>query len=303
MRAAGAAAALTGLAVLNAVRTRRAKQQHPPAGQFVEVDGVNLHYVEQGTGPVVLLLHGNGVMLDDWLISGSVDELARTHRVIALDRPGYGYSSRPRGIRWTPERQADLVAAFLTEREVTEAIVVGHSLGASVATALALRHPQRVARLVLIGGYYFPTPRADVLLVAPSAVPGLGDVLTRTTMPLMAEAMQPLVNRAIFGPAEPTDAWRRRFSWAMAVRPSRMRAGAADAVHLIPGAARQSRLYAGLTMPTAIVAGRGDRVVRPSQAERLHRALPHSRLHLVEDAGHMVHHSAPDRVLAAIRAH
>lgn len=295
------AAALTGLALLNGARARQAVRNHPPAGRFAEVDGVRLHHVERGSGPVILLLHGNGVMLDDWIISGLVDELASTHRVIAVDRPGYGYSSRPRGIRWTPERQAQLIADFLHQLGVTQAKVVGHSLGASVAAALALDHPQLISGLVLLGGYHFPTPRADVLLVAPSAVPGVGDILTRTTMPLLAEALQPAVNRKIFGPAETTDAWRRRFSWAMSLRPSRMRAGAADAVHLVPAAARLAPRYPELKMPVTVVAGRGDRMVKASQAEQLHRLLPQSRLELIDGAGHMVHHSASDRVAEAIR--
>jgi pimeloyl-ACP methyl ester carboxylesterase len=299
--AAGSAAMLAGLALLNAARARQAVRHHPPVGSFTEVDGVRLHYVERGTGPVILLLHGNGVMLDDWIISGTLDDLARTNRVIAVDRPGYGHSSRPRGIRWTPERQAHLIARFMEQLGVMQAKVVGHSLGASTAAALALNHPQLVSSLVVLGGYYYPTARPDVLLMVPSATPGLGDVLTRTTMPLMAEALQPATNRGIFGPAETPDRWRREFSWAMALRPTRMRAGAADAVHLVPAAARLARRYPELKMPVAILAGRGDRVVKASQAERLHRALPHSRLTLIDGSGHMVHHSATERVVAAIR--
>jgi pimeloyl-ACP methyl ester carboxylesterase len=297
-----AIAATAGLlALVNGIRARRALGDHPPIGRFAQVGGVRLHYVERGSGPPILLLHGNGVMVDDWLISGLVDELAATHRVIVVDRPGYGHSSRPRGIAWTPERQADLFAGFLDLIGAAPARIVGHSWGASVATALAIRHPEKVSGLGLLGGYHFPTPRADVLLVAPSAVPVTGDLLVRTTMPLLAEALQGLINRKIFGPATATPAWKQQFSWAMSLRPSRMRAGAADAVHLVPAAARLARRYRDIEVPVTIVAGRGDRMVRAGQSERLHKLLPHSRLTLLDEVGHMVHHSATRKVAAAIR--
>lgn len=299
----GAAAALGTLALVNNARTRKALRDNPPLGDFIEIDGVRLHYLEKGSGPPILLVHGNGVMIQDWIISGLFDELAKTHRVIAVDRPGFGHSSRPRGIRWTPERQADLFAAFLDRIEATPARVVGHSYGALVVAAMAVRHPEKLTGAALLGGYFYPNPRADVLLVAGSAIPGYGDVINHTFMPLVGEALQNSVNRKIFGLAETPEAWRRDFSWTMALRPSRMRAGAADAVHMVPAAARIHGRYPEVQLPVTVVAGTDDRLVHtPTQAERLHEELPHSRIVLVEGAGHMVHHSAMGDVAAAIRA-
>jgi pimeloyl-ACP methyl ester carboxylesterase len=300
---AGAATVLGGLAVANAIRARKAVRDNPPIGQFIKVDGVCLHYVEKGSGPPILLVHGNGVMVQDWMISGLFDELAKTNRVIAVDRPGFGYSSRPRGTQWTTERQAELFANLLDRLEAAPAIAIGHSFGAQVVAAMALNHPDKLSRVVLLGGVYYPDPRADILLVAGSAVPIYGDVLNRTLQPLLAEAIQKPVNRAIFGPASTPERWRREFSWAMALRPSRMRAGAADAVHMLPAARRLAPRLGEIKLPVAIVAGSGDRIVSPGrQSERLHRDVPHSRLRLVAGAGHMVHHSDPEAVTAAVRA-
>ena len=86
----------TAYAVVRA-NTAQAERQMPPSGQFIEVDGVRLHYIEQGSGPVVLLLHGNAGMAQDFAASGLIERLAEDHRVIAIDRPGFGYSTRPRG--------------------------------------------------------------------------------------------------------------------------------------------------------------------------------------------------------------
>ena len=91
---AGAAALAAALVVQN--RSRRAEREHPPAGRFVEVDGVRLHYVERGEGAPLVLLHGLGTMGLDFLLSDLVELAARKYRVIVFDRPGYGHSDRPR---------------------------------------------------------------------------------------------------------------------------------------------------------------------------------------------------------------
>jgi pimeloyl-ACP methyl ester carboxylesterase len=297
-----AGGALAGLALVNRTLAERAKRDHPPIGRFLDVDGVRLHYLERGSGPPILFVHGNGTMIEDWIISGVMDDLAKTNRVIAVDRPGFGHSSRPRGTQWTANRQAALLAEFLQRLDVENAVVGGHSFGALVTAAMALNHPQRLRAVALLGGYYYPTPRIDAWLVAPSAIPGIGDVLRHTVIPLLGHALRRRFTARLFGPAPVTDAWRELFPWSMALRPSGIRAGSADAALMIPAAAALAPRYPEIDLPVAIVAGRGDRMVHtPTQSERLHQALPKSRLQLHDGIGHMVHHNAPGEVAAAIR--
>ena len=86
------------LAIGNVVFAFLAERKNPPIGTFIECDGVRLHYLDRGdpTAPCVVLLHGNGSMIQDFTISGLVDLLARRNRVLCFDRPGFGYSQRPR---------------------------------------------------------------------------------------------------------------------------------------------------------------------------------------------------------------
>lgn len=86
-------------------RARKAERDNPPIGSVIEVDGIRLHYVDKGGGPAVVLLHGNAVLLQDFIDSGLVDRLAERHRVIAFDRPGFGFSGRPRDRLWTAQTQ------------------------------------------------------------------------------------------------------------------------------------------------------------------------------------------------------
>jgi len=291
-------AGLAALAVFNYAAARRAERKYPPEGRFIEVDGVRLHYTDRGAGHPVVLLHGNAVSGHDFDTSNVVDQLIRTNRVIVFDRPGFGHSERPRGRAWTAAQQADLLHKALVALHVRRPVVVGHSWGTLVALTLALAHPADTAGLVLLSGYYFPTLRLDAPLVAPVAVPVLGDILRYTISPVLGWLLMPGFKRTLFAPARLTARFKVEYSPAMALRPSQIRATAMDGVLMVPGVTGLN--YGELAMPVAIMAGHGDKVVGNRQAERLHAAIPGSTLRIVEGAGHMVHHIAFREVAEAV---
>lgn len=298
--AAVVAAALTIAALVNRLVAKNAERNNPPTGKFVEIGGVRLHYIERGEGEPLVLLHGNGSMIEDFSSSGLVDKAARSYRVIVFDRPGFGHSERPRRTIWTPEAQADLICKALRKIGVSRATVLGHSWGASVAVALALKHPEMVAGLILASGYYYPTVRGDVVFLSGPAVPGIGDILSHTLSPILGRLMWPLLMRKIFGPSRAP----RKFSGfpkEMALRPSQVRASAAKSALMIPAAFALRKDYARLKMPVAIIAGEEDRLIDiEKQSVRLHHDVIQSTLRRVPGVGHMVHHSATELVLAAI---
>ena len=282
-------------------RSSRAERDQPPAGRLLEIEGVRLHVVEKGEGPAVVLIHGNMVSERDYEASGLLDRLARNHRVIAFDRPGFGHSTRPRDRLWTPAAQAKLLHAALAQLGVKEAVVVGHSMGAMVALALALDHPEDVRRLVLVGGYYYPSARIDALLTAPVALPVLGDVMRYTVTAISARLMLKRLVRAMFGPREVPGHFIPALSREMMVRPIQLRANAEDAAFMIPQAKASSERHHELRMPVAIVAGADDKVIdAEAHSARLHREVAGSTLVVVPRAGHMVHHAAPGAIVAAV---
>jgi pimeloyl-ACP methyl ester carboxylesterase len=299
--AVGAAiAALAISAFVNHRLARKAERDNPPAGRFLNVGGVRLHYLERGSGHPVVLLHGNGSMIQDFGSSGLIDLAANKYRVIAFDRPGFGHSDRPRGTVWTPEEQARLFRDALAQIGVERATVVGHSWGCSVAVALAHKYPHLVGGLVLASGYYYPTVRADVVAMAGPAVPVIGDVVRYSISPILSRLLWPRLMRKLFGP-QPVPEKFAGFPRAMAVRPSQLRASAAEAALMIPDAFAARPVYAGLEMPVAIIAGADDRLVDAKvQSARLHAAIPHSSFHRVPGAGHMIHQTATAAVMAAI---
>jgi pimeloyl-ACP methyl ester carboxylesterase len=284
---------------LNRVLAKRAERRNPPMGRFITVDGVRLHYVEQGTGSPLVLLHGNGSMIQDFKSSGLIDLAAKTYRVIAFDRPGFGYSDRPRSIVWTPEAQAELINAALRQMGVSQPLVLGHSWGALVAVALALKYPHSIRALILASGYYYPTVRADVLVLSPPAMPLIGDILSHTVSPILGRLLWPMFVRKIFGPRRVPKKFAG-FPEEMAMRPSQIRASAAETALMIPAALNFREAYGHLKMPVIIVAGTEDRVVEAQQSVELHHAIDHSTLRCIPNTGHMVHQTATAQLMSAI---
>jgi pimeloyl-ACP methyl ester carboxylesterase len=282
------------------VRVREAEARKPARGRFMEVDGVLLHYDVRGEGPPVVLLHGNGTMIDELEASGVVGLLARHYRVIMFDRPGFGESERPAERSWTPREQATLFAAALEQLGVGRATIVGHSWGTLVALALALDHPARVRGLVLASGFYYPAKRLTLKLASAPSWPVIGPLMRHTTSPLIGRLTWGPLARFTFGPAPVPKRFARLSPWRF-LKPSRLRANAIESGMLAREAEALSRRYSDVAVPTVILAGEQDRIVGPGyHSERLHRAIPGSVLQTIPWVGHMLHHAVPHRILRAV---
>jgi pimeloyl-ACP methyl ester carboxylesterase len=294
------AAAMAATAFLVHRQAKAAERARPPKGGFLTVDGVRLHYHDRGEGPAVVFLHGNGTLADDFLISGVYGEATHKYRVLAFDRPGFGYSERPRRKVWTAEAQAALLLNALRQLGVGEAIIVAHSFATQVAIAMALAAPSRVRALVLEGGYYFPTPRLDALLLSWPAVPVIGDVLRYTASALLSRLMLPRIIRRIFQPAAVPPRFRHMPTELM-LRPSQLRAAAEESALLVPQAMRLQKRYRALRMPVFLLAGADDKIVSArSQTLRLFRTLERGEIRILPRVGHMAHHTAPKALLTLI---
>ena len=283
-------------------KTRQVERDNPPAGKFIEVDGVKLHYLDQGEGPVLVLLHGNGVIASDFQTSGLAERAAEHYRVISFDRPGYGYSERPRSTIWTPMAQAKLIHAALRQLGIEQPLVLGHSWGTMVAMSMGLAFPDDVRGLILVSGYYYGSLRLDAPIMASPAIPVIGDVLRYTVSPLLGRMLWRPMTKQMFSPL-PIDARFDRLPVWMMLRPSQLRASAAESALMVPSAMSLSKQYKDLKVPLKIIAGLGDKIVNPTHnAVRLHGDVDSSDLRLHPGVGHMAHYARPEQILAVIDA-
>lgn len=273
----------------------------PPAGRFVEAEGVRLHYVERGAGPPVVLLHGNGATWQDFDASGVLDVLAARHRTIAFDRPGSGDSARPSGRRWTAAAQARALMQAAHRLGAARPVVVGHSWGALAALHAGIADPGGVAGLVLLAGYFTPTRRADVAVLSIPGVPVIGRLISYTVLPALARRFSGRAVERIFAPNPVPERFRARFPVARALRASQLHAVAQDTGFLNRSAAEAQRRLGEVRMPVAILAGTADAIVDTERhSGALHRNIPGSTLRLFEGTGHMLHYFEQDAVAATV---
>ena len=296
------------LAVITAIGAFVIERQYPPAGRLVDVNGGRLHVVELDArdqpspgDPPVVLLHGASGNLEDMRLALG-DRLMRRHRVILIDRPGSGWSERSPGAdSASPARQAAMVDELLGRLGVERAVIVGHSFAGAVATALALDAPKRVAGLVLLAPALYPWPTGVAWYYRVAAAPYIGPLFTRTlALPVGALLTQPTVE-LVFAPQPASADYAKRAAIPLVLRPQNFLANARDVDGLHAFVTAQAPRYVGITAPTVILTGDRDRIVSPNIHSRaLAKALPHSKLIVLEGVGHMPHHVATDVVVGAI---
>jgi pimeloyl-ACP methyl ester carboxylesterase len=291
-------ATLIGLSLYSEHEVRQAEAQVPPIGQFVTVEGLRLHYVRQGAGRPVVFLHGNDGQLQDFTLS-LLDRAAQDYDVLAFDRPGHGYSERPRAAVATPHVQARLLRGALQALEVDRPILVGHSWSGGLALLYALAYPEDLAGLVVLGGYVYHQGGPHPLAALPT-LPVLGDLYLYTLgVPLWRRLVVHGLKTA-FAPDTPPPAYVSVVQ-ALSPRPGQSKATAEDFQTLNTTLRAVSPHYGQIRAPLRIISGAADRVVPPEQhAYALHRAVPHSRLVMVPHTGHMLQFSRPDVIMGAL---
>ena len=284
---AGLALGVAGLALFAALTARRAEVSAPPIGRFIEVDGARLHYLDRGTGPVVVMVHGLAGNLRNFY--ALVDELAATCRVVVVDRPGSGYSTMMSGEHPTLRAQATIIARFFHRLELGRPLLVGHSLGGALALALALDHPDCVRALVLIStvSQVERTP-PEIFKSLHIRSPTLRWIIAWTLMAPLGKLAHQATLKAVFAPELVPKSFDADSGGTLGLRPHSFIAASKDMV-TVPGELEIMMLrYPSLTIPIDVIFGRQDPILDyQAHGERLVAALPNATLHLI-DGGHML---------------
>lgn len=262
-----------------------------------------LHVFElssQNPEATILLLHGASGNLADMTLS-LAPALAQRYRVIAIDRPGHGWSDRPNGPKdaW-PAQQALAIRTALAQMNTGPVVVVGHSWSGALAAHMALQHSDIICGLVLVSAATHPWPGGISWYYKSASHPLLSPVFTRTlAAPLGAAAIRHAV-KAIFAPQEPLADYALRIGAALLLRPSQFRANAEDMAALHPFVSMQAPHYSQIEIPTQIVCGDADKIVPDLHSIEVHKQINNSHLRVLSGIGHMPHHVCVDEVVAAI---
>jgi len=292
---------LAGLWLFTFFTAKRVEAGMPPEGHFVEVGGARLHVIEAGKGPAILMIHGLGGVARNFSYQ-VLGELAKTHRVVAVDRPGSGYSTRHRRSAARLDVQADVMAALIDALKLGKPLVVGHSLGGAVALATALRHPEKVSGLALIAPLtHMPegVPKAfSAMMVGQSWLRKLVAWTLATPMTILNRDK---VMDIVFGPETVPDDFGVRGGGYLGLRPSQFVASSSDLNALEDVLPRMQERYPAMQLPISVLYGRQDRILDPTeQGEALVGRVPGAELELV-DGGHMLPITQPEATSDFIR--
>ncbi len=281
------------------LRARRAEEEFPPEGEFVMVEGVRIHFVRRGKGRPLILLHGSEGTLSDFTET-IFDLLANDYEVIALDRPGHGFSETPR-LSNTPELQAHLILLVLERLGIRSPILVGHSWSSLLALVYALETPDRIGGLVLLSPYVYPPSTSPSPLLKLPSFPVCGAWISAILLlPLKRKLIEHHLRLGFLPASVPSDYSRRAVSlWQR--YPAQIKAFAEESRMERSTMRQYSAHYPKIKLPVLIVTGDEDRAVNASEnAIRLARELPDAQLEIFKGVGHAVLHGSAERICAAI---
>ena len=277
-------------------------QAHPAEGTFVKVNGADVHVLQEGeTGPVVLMIHGASANARefDWTLA---PQLADTHRVLMMDRPGHGHSERPSDAESLAIQAAQAAGVMRQLAPGEKAIVVGHSFGGAVALRLALDHPDLVDGLVLLapvshdwggGGEAWYNKYASHDFVGP--------IFTQL-VPIVGPSQVKAGITNVFSPKPAPDGYFEKSGIGLLFRPANFAANARDVNALRTQLAGQQDRYGDISVPTVVFSGALDTVISPPlHVGKLKHQVEGLELVKLGEGGHMPHHAYGEDVVATIR--
>ena len=299
-------AALVLLALVTQAGVLILQRNYPQAGKSVEVTGATLNVVDLGprdaSGPPVVLIHGASSNLKA-MQQPLGDRLAGQHRVILIDRPGHGWSTRVSDEDSTPAIQGKMIDEALEKLGVGPAIFVVHSWAGALGARMALDYPKRVAGLVMLAPVLYPWTGGVGWYNDVVTTPVIGPVLAYTiTLPLGTFLTGPGARNA-FLPQIMPDNFVGDTATPLLLRPREFLANARDLVTLKAAVAEQAPRYAAIKVPVVVIAGDADKTVSAAIHSRpFAAALPHIKLIMLPGVGHIVQNAAPELVISEIDA-
>jgi pimeloyl-ACP methyl ester carboxylesterase len=300
-------AALAVLALATQAGVLALQRAYPVQGRMVEVADAKLNVLDIGArdaaGPPILMIHGASSNLEAMRQPLGEMLASRNHRVILIDRPGHGWSTRARLEDSTPAIQGRMIDEALEKLGIDRAVLVVHSWSGALGARMALDYPQRVAGLVMLAPVAYPWPGGVGWYNRLATMPVIGPLLAYTiTLPLGYFLAEPGA-RNVFLPQLMPEDFIRDTATPLLLRPREFLANARDLVTLKAAVAEQSPRYADIKAPATVISGELDKTVSTDRHSRpFAKAVPHAKLIVLPDVGHMIQNAAPELVISEIEA-
>ena len=283
--------------------SRNVEALYPPTGRRLDVAGRAIHAIEagDGDGPPLVLIHGASGNVRDFALS-ILPDLARRHRVIALDRPGFGYSDPLPDHGWRLSDQIAVLRGALGVLGHRRYVLAGHSYGGTLVMRWALNHPGEVAGVLALSAPVMDWGGAGLgLHYEIGGRPVIGPLLARLAPVLAGPRWVRDAVEDVFTPDPAPARYLAEGGVELALRPTTFRVNAVMMLKIYPEILAQHGRYHTIGCPVEIVHGEADIIVPPQiHAIPLSDVLTDRTLTLLPGIGHMPHHARPDGVIAAL---
>jgi pimeloyl-ACP methyl ester carboxylesterase len=277
-----------GLVLFASFSNKKAEQYLPPVGQFAQLGDTRLHYLDQGSGPTIVLVHGLAGNLHNFTY-GVAKPLSQHFRVLTVDRPGCGYSTRANGADASLQAQADTLVSLLDHLNIESAVFVGHSLGGAISLAAAQRHPQKVKALALIAPLTHTPEQPAPVFKALDIESALIRKLVGWTVAVpgsLFKISQTL--KVIFGPEKAPADFAIRGGGILSLKPQTFINASSDLRNVKLCMPDIEAAYATMATPVSVLYGREDRILDSKiNGEELPQRIRGAQVTLVS-GGHML---------------
>lgn len=284
--------------------TQKWEEAHPPTGKFLKVNGYKVHYRDMNRVPEtelapIVLMHGASANFLDMKIALG-DRLSENRRIILVDRPGHGYSERPKDSHLL-NVQTRQINGLIKKLKVEKPIVIGQSYGGAVALKYALNYPDDVSGLIILAGVSHAWPGGVANYYSIGAGEGLGTLLRWTLFPALGELKGPEYTASTFWPLKPPRNYHDRAATGLLYRPKEFKNNAQDMTHLLKEVNAMKSRYETISVPVKILAGTHDTIVSPTiHGRTLAQEIPNAHFEFVPGTGHTLQHSATEEIDAML---
>lgn len=269
----------------------------PFESRFIDIDGHHIHYVDVGSGPTLVFLHGNPTWSFDY--SEVINSLRSEFRCVAVDYPGFGLSHAAVEYRYLPSEHAQVIDAFVDALGLSGVTLVAHDWGGPIGLAVVQKRPEAFRRLVLTNTWAWPVSDPIVQIMSHVMGSPVGRLAIRQ-LNLFVNLMIPIGHRLNKPTAERMAHYQKALD-----SPARREASAVFPREITSSRAFLADIEAGLTdiaaLPTLIIWGDADFAFGNNELRRWERTFTHHRTVVVKGAGHFVPSDAPDQFAEAIR--
>jgi pimeloyl-ACP methyl ester carboxylesterase len=275
------------------------KNFHPP-GQFLDVQQEKIHYTQQGKGPALILIHGlSGNALNFTTLA---NQLAKHYTVYSIDRPGNGFSTRHRNTSAEFNVQSAAILEWMSQLNLREAFVAGHSMGGAIALRMALDAPDKIKSVTLLCPLTVPLTKGPgplTMLYIPYQ--GLRSFISRTLAAPLRIIFGKKQVAQIFFPERVPSNFGNESGGALALHSERFYQASCDMVASTESLYKQFEQYALISCPVGILYGEQDAILSPDvHMSYIATSLPNSMAETIPNAGHMIINTQPEACFSFI---